>query len=97
MLKLDCSKLSGFLPQDYVSSRQAGLEKAAAMSLKTVKAEPDNSTYLDTYAWIMYCLQRYEEAKIYIDLAVKYLSDEEREDPENVILKHQKEIHRKTK
>ena len=31
MLKLDCSKLSGFLPQDYVASRQAGLEKAAAM------------------------------------------------------------------
>ena len=31
MLKLDCSKLSGFLSQDYVSSRQAGLEKAAAM------------------------------------------------------------------
>ena len=81
----------------YLSEERQDLEKAAAMSLKTVKAEPDNSTYLDTYAWIMYCLQRYEEAKIYIDLAVKYLSDEEREDPENVILKHQKEIHRKTK
>ena len=31
MLKLDCSKLSGFLSQDYVSSRQACLEKAATM------------------------------------------------------------------
>ena len=31
MLNLDLSKLSGFLPEDYVSSRQAGLEKAAAM------------------------------------------------------------------
>ena len=31
MLNLDLSKLNGFLPEDYVSSRQAGLEKAAAM------------------------------------------------------------------
>ena len=31
MLKLDLSKLTSFLPQDYVSSRQAGLEKAASM------------------------------------------------------------------
>jgi len=31
MLKLDLSKLSSFLPEDYVTSRQAGLEKAASM------------------------------------------------------------------
>ena len=31
MLKLDLSKLSGFLPEDYLTKRQAGLEKAAAM------------------------------------------------------------------
>ncbi len=31
MLKLDLSKLSAFLPEDYLTSRQAGLEKAAAM------------------------------------------------------------------
>ena len=31
MLKLDLSKASPFLPQDYVTSRQARLEKAAAM------------------------------------------------------------------
>ena len=31
MLKLDLSKVSPFLPQDYVTSRQARLEKAAAM------------------------------------------------------------------
>jgi len=31
MLKLDLSKLNAFVPEDYVSSRQAGLEKAASM------------------------------------------------------------------
>ena len=31
MLNLDLSKLSSFIPQDFVSSRQAGLEQAAAM------------------------------------------------------------------
>lgn len=31
MLKIDSSKLSAFLPQDYCSSRQAGLKRAAVM------------------------------------------------------------------
>ena len=31
MLKLDLSKLNGFIPEDYAASRQAGLEKAASM------------------------------------------------------------------
>ena len=30
------------------------LDKAEEMSYKTVKAEPNNSTYLDTYAWILF-------------------------------------------
>ena len=41
------------------------------MSYKTVKAEPDNGTYLDTYAWILFMQGRYEEAKIYIEQALK--------------------------
>ena len=40
------------------------------MSYRTVKAEPQNSTYLDTYAWILFRQERYEEAKIYIDQAL---------------------------
>ena len=47
------------------------LKKAAEMSGKAVKAEPANGTYLDTYAWILYRQQRYTEAKIYIDAALK--------------------------
>ncbi len=47
------------------------LKRAEEMSAKAVKAEPKNSTYLDTYAWILYKEERYAEAKIYIDQALK--------------------------
>jgi len=40
-----------------------------------VKAEPKNATYLDTYAWILYMLGRYSEAKIYIDQALQNLDE----------------------
>jgi len=41
------------------------------MSYKTVKAEPDNATYLDTYAWILFEKGNYAEARLYIDDAMK--------------------------
>ena len=55
----------------YLSLTGNGLQKAEQMSYKTVKAEPDNGTYLDTYAWILFMQGRYEEAKIYIEQALK--------------------------
>ena len=59
----------------YLSERGEQLDKAEVMSYKTVKAEPKNSTYLDTYAWILYMLGRYSEAKIYIDQALQNLDE----------------------
>ena len=38
----------------YLSVERRDLDKAEEMSYKTVKAEPNNSTYLDTYAWILF-------------------------------------------
>ncbi len=38
----------------YLSLERRDLDKAEEMSYKTVKAEPKNSTYLDTYAWILF-------------------------------------------
>lgn len=55
----------------YLSEQGQNLDKAEQMSYKTIKSEPNNSTYLDTYAWILFMQKRYEEAKIYIDQAVK--------------------------
>ena len=59
----------------YLSERGEQLEKAETMSFKTVKAEPKNSTYLDTYAWILFMQERYSEAKIYIDQALQNMED----------------------
>lgn len=55
----------------YLSVDNRELQKAEQMSYRTVKAEPENSTYLDTYAWILFMQGRYAEAKIYIDQAIQ--------------------------
>lgn len=47
------------------------LKKAEKMSYRAITAEPNNGTYLDTYAWILYRQGRYEEARIYIEQAIK--------------------------
>lgn len=47
------------------------LKKAEEMSVRTIQAEPTSTTYLDTYAWILFLQQRYEEARIYIDRAME--------------------------
>ena len=47
------------------------MASAEQMSYRTIKAEPDNSTFLDTYAWILFRQQRYSEAKIYIEQALR--------------------------
>jgi tetratricopeptide (TPR) repeat protein len=54
----------------YISVDGGDMKKAEEMSAKTIKAEPKNATYLDTYAWILYKQGRYTEAKIYIDQAL---------------------------
>lgn len=59
----------------YLSIEGGDLKRAEEMSAKAVKAEPKNPTYLDTYAWVLYCQKRYEEARIYIDQALKYSED----------------------
>lgn len=55
----------------YLSEEGENLQKAEQMSYKTIKSEPKNSTFLDTYAWILFMEQRYAEAKIYIDQAIQ--------------------------
>lgn len=47
------------------------LDRAEAMSRKTVEAYPANATYLDTYAWILFVKQQYTQARIYIDETLK--------------------------
>lgn len=47
------------------------LNKAERMSAKTVQAEPQNATFLDTYAWVFYKRKEYTMAQLYIEMAIK--------------------------
>ncbi|MEI7504888.1 MAG: hypothetical protein WCJ61_16560, partial [Paludibacter sp.] len=73
----------------YLSLEKSELKKAEKMSAKTVELEPKNSTYLDTYAWILYQQGSYSLAKFYIEKAVDNLPKEE---DHGVILEHYGDI-----
>ena len=57
------------------------------MSEKTVIAEPDNSTYLDTFAWILHLIGNDAEAKLFFKKAMLYGGKES-----TVILDHYAEV-----
>ena len=67
----------------FLSIDKKQLDKAEEMSYRTVKAEPENKTYLDTYAWILFEKGRYTEARIYIEQALRNGGDKSR-----VIVEH---------
>lgn len=56
----------------YLSLERKSLDKAEQMSGITIKAEPTNPTYLDTYGWILFEQGAYTMAKIYIEKAIEY-------------------------
>ena len=74
----------------YLSLERRDLDRAEEMSYRTVKAEPQNATYLDTYAWILFEKGNYAEARIYIDQVIKIAKEEEMS-PE--VLEHCGDIH----
>lgn len=53
------------------------LDYAAAMSRRTINAEPTNATFLDTYAWILFLQKQYTQAHIYISQALEHLDETE--------------------
>jgi len=59
----------------YLSLRKEKLEKAKTMSYKCNKLEPNNGTYQDTYAWVLFCLGEYVEARLWVEKAIKNGSD----------------------
>ncbi len=54
----------------YLSLRNTNLEKAEAMSKKSNEIEPKNSSYQDTYGWILYQMKKYDDAKVWIGKAI---------------------------
>ena len=56
--------------QRYGAKDDEAMRKAYAMSKRTVELEPHNSTYLDTFGWILYLQGRAVEAKPFFKNAV---------------------------
>lgn len=54
----------------YLSLRKIKLEKAAQMSKKSIDLEPENPSFHDTYAWILFHQGNYQEALTWIEKAV---------------------------
>ena len=76
----------------YLSEQRRDLKRAEQMSFKTVQAEPTNSTYLDTYAWILFLQKRYDEARAYIDRALENDNDSTN-GPSAVVIGHAGDIY----
>lgn len=47
----------------YLALRKAHLDKADKMASQLVRNNPNNVTYLDTYAWVLFAREKYKEAK----------------------------------
>jgi len=72
-------KALGFLPDNvqvlnnyayYLSLRGENLERAKEMSLTTIEMFPDEANYYDTYAWILYKMKNFKEAKFWMQKAL---------------------------
>jgi Tfp pilus assembly protein PilF len=53
-----------------LAEQNVNLEQAWSMIQKALKADPENGAYLDTAAWVLYRLKRYQEALMYINKAL---------------------------
>ncbi len=56
----------------FLSEEGIRLDDALKMSAITIEKEPKNTTYLDTYAWILYKLERYKDAKKWMEKVLSY-------------------------
>jgi tetratricopeptide (TPR) repeat protein len=55
----------------FLSLRKDRLDLAKKMSSKLVSRNPDDATYLDTHAWVLYMRGEYKEAKVFIERALE--------------------------
>jgi tetratricopeptide (TPR) repeat protein len=50
--------------------RGKDMQRARSMAWRAVQQYPSNAAYLDTYAWVLYRMGQYDEAKVYIEKAI---------------------------
>lgn len=79
----------------FLTLEKKDLDKAERMSGQTIKAEPLNPTYLDTYGWVLFMQKAYTMAKIYIENSIQY-SEEKKEDISSEVYEHYGDVLYKT-
>lgn len=72
----------------YLSLRKDKLDRAKSMSKKSNLLVENNSSFQDTYAWILFQMEQYEEAKVWIEKAISNMQSEEKP----VLLEHYGDI-----
>lgn len=71
----------------YLALRKEELGKAASMSKKSNELEPNNASYQDTYAWVLFQQGNYSDALTWIEKAVKGSAS-----PSATLLEHKGDI-----
>ena len=56
----------------YLTLRKVNIEKALSLSRKCIEIDPFNSSFLDTYAWVLFSLNDLDKSINYIERAYKY-------------------------
>lgn len=72
----------------YLSLKGERLDVAEKLSAKVVQANPENATYLDTYAWVFFKKKDYQLAKFYMETALSKSSTED----SSVLVEHYGDI-----
>ena len=79
----------------YLSLRRQNLDRAAEMSLLSMKNDSLNATYIDTYAWILFQQNRYTDAKTTIDKAIAILMQDSLTAHDANVIEHAGDIYSK--
>ncbi len=66
----------------YLAIRKDKLDVAKRMSTKLIRENPEDGTFLDTHAWVLYMLKEYKDARIHLEKAIKLGN------PSGTILEH---------
>lgn len=61
-----------------LAEQNMDIDKAEKMSKKAVDGDPENVSYLDTYAWICFVKQDYKKALEYIEKVMEIVTEEEK-------------------
>jgi len=71
----------------YLSLRGEKLQRALELIKTAIKKEPNSPIYLDTYAWVLFKMEKYDKAEKFIERAIQ---NSDSDDPE--VLEHYGDI-----